>query len=516
MGLTGIDPFDPIPSDRRELIFASGASNSSGTSRNVLLFGNKTSSGSETVDIITTPILDDSDCIARFGRRSELYNMYRKYVVVDPQATIYGIAPTEGSGAASVTFTFATNANAASTVIVDFIGETIEVPVASGDTPTIVGDAVAAAINKASEGSWPATAADTTGACLVTASNLGPRGDLLLGSDANHGMRMRFSVSCGMTVTKGSLTGGGADDDFTAAYAQMRNGEYYYQVSPKHALTTVTSTDNGIGEHINNLVQAALPAEGKVQVGFFGLQGTQAQATAVAISSAANSVYGRFFHQHGSDWSPGMIAAHHAAVVRSQEIAHPAQNINGYTNTDSTVYQMPAPYLKSEVPTQTEIRADLNNGVCPIALNKAGSPYLVRHVTSRSLNAQGNNDYRAREGHVTSVVEFFWETVLARWSTQKQPFVDNDPAAGQKPKTRTSTPSQLRLIIFGVIDDLTADNPLGIYQGPILSPSKVTDMKRSCLVTKAGAGKLSADVSIFAVEHLIGSETTVRETSPAY
>ena len=72
MGLTGVDPFDPIPSDRREFTFAAGLSSASGKSRNVLLFGNKTSSGSESTNVIGDPIADDSDAVARMGRRSEL------------------------------------------------------------------------------------------------------------------------------------------------------------------------------------------------------------------------------------------------------------------------------------------------------------------------------------------------------------------------------------------------------------------------------------------------------------
>ncbi len=70
MALTGIDPFDPTPATRRELIFGAGLS-STGPDRQVILYGNKQASGSEPLDTLSdTPIADDSDAIARYlGRR---------------------------------------------------------------------------------------------------------------------------------------------------------------------------------------------------------------------------------------------------------------------------------------------------------------------------------------------------------------------------------------------------------------------------------------------------------------
>ncbi len=518
MALTGVDPFDPIPSDRREFIFAAGQSASGGGDRLVLFFGNKTSSGTETTNVIGTQILSDADAQSRMGLRSELYNMYKKYVPVDSDATMYFIAVPEGGGAtaAAVVFTFATTATGTSQVEISWGGEKVYASISSGDTVTVIGDAVAAAVNSASEGTWPFTAANVAGAVTLTCANVGPRGDLVLGSTSSTGVRMRILDSVATTVTKGALTAGATDDDFTTAFGQMALGEYYYQVSPKHSLVAVTATDNGIGEHIDTIKTQALPANGKTQVAIFGHVGTQSQATTVATSSGANSVYARFFRQKNSDWTPGMLAAHHAAVMRSQEIAHPSANFNSYASTDSTVYQVPSFFSNADVPSNSEIRACLNAGVSIITQTPLGSPYLVRHVTSRSLNSVGNNDYRAREGHITSAVDFFWRTVLARWVTQRQPFVDADPPLGQKPKARTSTPGQLRLIIFSVIDDLTSSKPLGIYDGPILAPSKADEMKKRTLVTLGAPGKISAATEIFAVQHLIGTETAVRETSPAY
>ena len=60
MALTGIDPNDPTPRDARELIFGAGEG-STGESRDVLIYGNRTSAGSEAVDALGSPIADDQD-----------------------------------------------------------------------------------------------------------------------------------------------------------------------------------------------------------------------------------------------------------------------------------------------------------------------------------------------------------------------------------------------------------------------------------------------------------------------
>src|SRR4051812_28781242 len=112
--LTGIDPLDPSPGTVREIRFLQGATSGSGSSRDVLLMGNCTS-GSTTVDnagnalnTLSDPISDEADMVTRYGLRSELVAMYRSYIKVDPNATIYTIAIPEGTSAtasvATITF----------------------------------------------------------------------------------------------------------------------------------------------------------------------------------------------------------------------------------------------------------------------------------------------------------------------------------------------------------------------------------------------------------------------------
>jgi phage tail sheath gpL-like len=518
MSLTGIDPNDPVPADRREFIFAAGPASGSGQTWDVLLWGYKTSSGSETTNTIGTPILDDADCIARFGRRSILRWMYLIYTAIDKGATIYAIAIPEAGGAtaASCTFTFAAGAATDTTTLpIQWGGETEEVTISQGDLAVTQAANFAAKINAAHEGSWPFTAAVGSAGSehivTVTGANLGPEGTFIINA-----IRAVYKKDVTTTCTKSAVTAGTGAADATTAFTAAAQGTFFYQASMFHATAGVSSTDNQIGEHINYIKTQCLPINGKEQIAYFGLVGTQAQATAVATSSGANSVFGRLVRAENSPWFPGMIAAHHAAIARSQRIAYPAANLNGYTSTDSTPYLIPPPYSKDDYPTDTEVRADVNNGVSPVAFRTNGTPYWVRAISSRSLNAAGNTDYRAREDHILEVDAFFWQTFYARWQSQKQPNVDDDPPLGATPQPRTAYPSTLAAMARALIDDFAGPNPLGKYPGPLLQFSRVDEMKRSIVARKAGPGKLSISIDLRPVEHLIGSETTLRDVSDAY
>ena len=242
MALTGIDPFDPTPATRRELIFGAGVS-STGPDRQVLIYGNRTAAGSETVDVLSdTPISNEADAIARFGARSELYNMYRKYTEIDSGATIFGVAVTESVGSAGVcTLTFATTSLTATTCEIIVTGFKVSVPVSANDTPTVVAAAAADAINQGDDGKLQVVAVPALGVVTITAVHAGPRGDYIIGdAPATFGIRASFTTTTVMTVTKGGVVAGATEDTAASAIASASNREIYYQVVP-------WSTTNGTG-----------------------------------------------------------------------------------------------------------------------------------------------------------------------------------------------------------------------------------------------------------------------------
>lgn len=522
MALTGIDPNDPIPATRRELIFGAGLS-STGPNREVLFYGNMTAAGSETVNVLGAAIADDSDCKARFGQRSELYQMYKKYAEIDGSATIYAIAVPEGAGAAVVIFTVANIPTGASSLTFNITGLDITVPISANEPLADICTAAKDAINSADGASLPVIATSGATTITVTAANLGYRGNFLVGDVApiTFGARAVFTKDVGTTITKAAPTLSAGADSGVAAIAEIANTEIYYHVSPWHNgvgtygnPAPISSTDAQTGELLDMIKTQALPVNGKEQCMLGAFVGTPAQAAVAGI--AMNSVRGFMFHAEKSDWTPAMLAAQNAAVVRSQQVVQPAANFAGYTATDRTPYQVPAPFLMSSRPTTTEIRADLNNGISPIAYSPIGSAYLVRFITTNNVDTVTlSKDYRARPGHITSVIDFAWAIVKQKWIATKQDFVADDPKTGEQPIAKTTTPLAVRSLISGIIGDLSSSSPLGQYSGPILAPDKVSDMKSSIVATKGNAS-ISVSVDFYSVEHLYKGEFTIKETGAAY
>lgn len=523
--LTGVDPFDPTPLHLFEVTLGAGPGPGSQPTYSVLLFGNKTSAGSETVDTLGLPIESEADAIARFGRRSELFRMYRDYIAVDPSATIYAIAVTESAGvAAAADFTFTNNCTGPLTVRFHIEGENyIDTTVDANSTPTQIAAACKATINAWDGGSLMFTADNALGVLTITSSQKGPRYSLHVGADNSHGIRCLLLQSVATTVSKGNVVAGTTEDDGTAAFAAAIPGvEAYQWVVPWHATSAPTATDNQLGEAATNIATQALPSNGRRWTMHFGLVGTQAQQTTVCTASPMNLARATCWWAENNDFLPGRIAARCAAAARLCYVAHPSglaegKSMIGFTTDPNrgTVLGIPAPYVSTDRPLASEIKAALNNGGSPVSFRANGTSYIVRHITCRSLNSQGSNDYKAREGHIPWAIDAYVAQVKATYEAQLQPAIAADPVKGAKPIPRTSTPSGITAMIRSIIDDFAGPKPLGIYDGPILAPDKVDAMKAAVLVTKTTGGFTTRQEPV-AVEHLIKSANDIRETGQAY
>jgi hypothetical protein len=521
MALDTVDPNDPTPGDRRQFLFGQGSRGGNAGARFVVLFGNKTSSGSETVETVGAPIADDNDMIARFGNRSEMYWVYWAYRQGDPTgATVFACAPAEAGGGTAGTFTLtfgATNADTATTAAtatINWAGRSATFSIAAGDTTATQAANCVAAMNAADAGQWPFTGAQgvssSTNVVTVTSANVGDRATYVLTP-----VTVTLTAVTGNTITKSAVTNGTGTDTHTLAYAAVATaGEYLYQVCPKSSVTTVTATDHGIGELVADVNQSIDASHGKEQIAYFGLVGTQAQATTTVTS--ANSSFAKFFRQKNALWTPGMLAGFHAGITWQARNTHPSYNMIGYTTTDSTSYIVPPAYSKADWATAAEIKADLNNGVCPIAFDSLGQGRLVREVTSKSLS-NSQSDYRTREGHIPEALFFTWNQLEIRFADTRQPFIANAPASGQIPLAGVTYVTSVVATVSDLIDNLTGNKPAGLYDGPVLDPDSATLMKNSIKVTPTTGGGpgFELDCEFRAVKHFVKSATKLRETSPA-
>lgn len=514
MALQGIPNSSPIPRRARQFKPAAGSAAGGGSLRPVVLIGNKLSTGSETVETLGGPIQSLSDCIARFGRRSEITKQYRAYILVDPNPLLYAVAVAEGNSAtaSTVNFVFATNANVTTMLNVDSCDGRLQVLVTAGDTPTAQVAAAVAAINADPDLPFSAAVNGSDATQLdITTYQKGPRSKYWL-------LRLRITsdnASNATTITKSSVTAGSVADSVANAILAVDTSEFTYHALACTAVASVTATDAGVGQYCAYINSSVAPAGGKSQMAIYAVDGTSAQATAVTQSAVANTFYAHCYRVKNNDWAPSMVAAHHAAIHRSEEVNYAAAKLAGWTESPvrGQVYRVPDPFAKTDRPTTLEQTTDLNGGVSTVGFRTDGTPYIVRSITTLSwTDSASTPDYRGREGHGPSVLFKFWEDLSRQLIIQAQPNVAADPPAGGKPVAGFMYPRTVRSIVNTLIAAMC-----GPYQDgkALLDPSVLAAMLKATDVRLGPAG-WECDIAIATVRHDLFDDTRISVIDAAY
>lgn len=481
--LTGLAANDPVPGAYLEINFAQGEAAGSGSERSILLLGNKTSSGSATVDTTiygpdtAVPCQTEADVISLFGTGSELHRMYRRIVKVNRVTSVYMLAVTESAGtAASETIVLANNATGNGNLRVWVGDEFVDTAIVSGDTPTAIGDNLVTNINAMTH--WPVTAANVTGTVTLTAKQKGPRGNWI---------RIRSLITSGIatTATKGAgalLASGATADSNTTALTTILPKRFYYIVSAADDATQ-------FGALVTQVNSQAVATTGIRQRAFAG--SVDSLATTTTIATGRNAARAELVWQLNSDWTPAELAANHAAVVAAWEAERtprPLHNFSGFGNDSATqpYWVVPAP-LSGSAPTRANIKSALQNGITPIASNPNGTTYMVKRITTRSLNGS-NADYRIRDAHKVTVCDFFSDDLIAKTVLQYsgKDIADDPPEGGREPGPQVVTPSRYRACVFRLLTDYDENDQLddvaAIKAGTIVQRESSPRTRMSALV----------------------------------
>lgn len=457
--LTGLAANDPVPGVYEEVSFAQGPAAGYGGTRPILLMGNKTSAGSAAVDTgiygpdTTVPCQTEADVISLFGTGSELHRMFLRAakIVSGTTVPIYLIAVTESAGtAASGTITYATNASANGTTRVYVGDEFVDVAITSGDTPTNIASNVAAAINAKTK--WAVTASPAVGVVTITARQKGPRGNWI---------RFQASITAGIgttatAATDAFLTSGATADSNTTALTTILAQKYYYIASAAEDATQ-------FGALNTQVLSQALPTSGIRQRCFAGSVDTLANATTIA--TGINSARAEVIWQKNGLLTPSELAAYFAALYAVEETGDaPRCNFSGFpvTPTDQTFWAIPKPRDATAIPTRANIVSALDNGLTPLGAFANGNTYLVKRITTRSLNG-AVADYRIRDAHKVTVCDFFADDLHTKIALQfGGKNLSDDPPKGARPVGgQVVTPSQVKAAILKLVDDY---GDLGLLQ----------------------------------------------------
>lgn len=425
---------------------------------------------------------DDAGILA--GRGSELHAEAIATFAQYPDATVYLCGVADGGGtAASLVCTFATTATAAFTVRVFACGQVIDVPVALGDTATVIATAVADAINDAD--TLPFTAQFSTGTLTLTAKHTGPRGNTLTCAFA-------FITAAGtqINVTTSSTSSGAATTATLSGGSQI-DGEYFFasgatEDSFANAIAAVATTKydrivascidaTNLGRLSAHLDSLALVTSQKRQQGVVASIASLSAATTLATGQNKSRL--QMVWHYNSRVPPWVVAAQECAArligdsaaggLLVGEATDPAANLDGLE-----LVSVPVQNTVADRPTATEIESALNNGLTPLvpSANRPGYVCVGRSITTRST-ASGVPNYAVLDTSNVTICDHVADSLNASLATTYAGFkLAPDSATGLPPRTeRVTTPSLVRAEIArqlagfeeaGVIIDVKANLPL--------------------------------------------------------
>lgn len=465
INLQGLPINSVTPGIYLEIDFAVGQPAGVGVQRPILLLGNKTTAGSATPDTVVygpdTPVQcqTEADVTTLFGAGSELHRMFRRAAKICQAVSIYLLAVTESAGAnATFTITFLTIPTVAGSVRTWIDDESADSAFPANPANLgIVTAAIVATVNAKTH--WPATAAQATvttsnDSVTFTAKNKGPRGNLHRGMAAIILGNGGTSTMTATNTTDAAFTGGATADSNTTALATILPKRFYYLASSAEDATQ-------FGALAAQVTAQALPVSGIRQRCFAGSSDTLSNV--ITVATGVNNPRAEVAWLQTSPVVPSELATIAAAVYAQRENsgAKPQCNFDGYGNDSSEVWPVVASRVATNAPSSTSITSALNNGVTPIGVNSNNTTYLVKRITTKSLNGSFN-DYRIRDAHKVTVCDFFGDDLNARFAAQfRQKNLSDDPKPGAPPPGfDTATPNRVRDCVFGLVNDY-GEAPLG-------------------------------------------------------
>lgn len=235
--------FNTIPAQLRVPLFYAEVDNSQAgyftQALRTLIVGQKTAAGSGTPNV---PVLVSRTAEAKqlAGVGSIAARMHEIYRANDPTGEVWLLLLDDlGAGVAAVnTITLTGNATESGTLALYIAGQKLQVPVVTGDTPTLIAAAIVAAITAAVD--LPVTATSALGVVTVTNRHKG-----LVGNDVKFQLNYRGTAGgektpAGVTVVFAQTTPGAGSPVLTTALAALGDDEYDFII---HPYTDGTSLD---------------------------------------------------------------------------------------------------------------------------------------------------------------------------------------------------------------------------------------------------------------------------------
>ncbi len=344
----------------------------------MLVIGQRLAAGTvaEKVPQLVTSL---AQAIEFFGAGSVLAQMAELLFLNNRSTLATFIALDDPAGAqAEGELTVTGAATAAGTVAVYVAGRRVQVGVATGDTATEVGDAIAAAIN--ANTNLPVTAANVAGVVTVTAKHAGVVGnDILLELNKFQGETNPAGVA--IALEQMGVTAAGTGNATVDATLWAALGDEHYNVLAVGLSAEDAPTLTAFEIELDDRFGPVRQIDGHA---FFGLRETFANA--ITLGSGRNSAQLSIRPANGSPSSPWEWAAAAAAVVArygKQDPARPFQTL--------PLVGIQAPPITSRF-TLLERDQLLRNGMSTFTVAADGTVAIEREITTYQTNPAGAPD----------------------------------------------------------------------------------------------------------------------------
>ena len=420
--IIGFASTDFVPGFVGETVLGAGPASASSIPFKLLLVGNKLATGSAVANVDTNQIYSETDARNFWGPGSELHRMARAALRI-PGVVIFGSPVLESVGAAAtMTITYATNATSAGTFTYWIDGERIDVAVALGDTPTIMGATLVSVI--AGKDFLPVTAANAAGTVTLTRKQKGPRGNFgevyQDATTAPPGGTTSTLATTGASVTGGGKRfGGGTTIDDVTAVSTNTFPAWFQRV----ALAQNDSANLAVWK--TNTGNKAGPLEGRPEHVVVASNDTLANTQSLSQSTLNDGRFSMLWMLEAES-HPAELAAVVAAIRVVTESADPGSDYD-----DAVLPGIAPSRYPAQIPQRSTKTAALQTGVTPI-YTVNGQALVSRSITTRCLNG-ASPDYRCIDTGQSSVADFIRIDLSFVWQNwnNSNPVLADDPAPEQ-------------------------------------------------------------------------------------
>lgn len=410
------------------------------TGQRVLLIGQMLS-GSATPGALVQQIGNDNSEDALFGARSQLAGAVRAYKRINKATRVDAIGLADAGGASKKTSIFTITGPATEIGELEFVlgsdrDHSYTIAVASADTATIIGDALAAAIT--ADPNVPYTAVNVAGVVTCTAAN----GGTVANDEA---IAVRGEVAGVAVALSGAA--GGTDPTLTTVFDVIAD-ERYQGFGWPYSDTSV----------IDSFLEGRLNVTGKVLdgVGFIPFVGTSLEVQAQTVENNPSLVYLADYDQDDADVKGASqleigykVCAYFTAIralrldVSGQSVANvvistygPLDSFGGPALASKPYFNTPLSFVNTNAIglgfDDSEIEANLEGGASSYGNNIANSAVIVGEVVTTYLtDVAGNPDdsfkYLNYMDTASQCREYFHNNLRARFAQSRLTTGDTIP-----------------------------------------------------------------------------------------